>query len=84
MKRVTHRIPEEQWALFLNMLKICRSIKLAAERCEIAPATAYFKGYKDVAFFEEVTKILQGDYEEKYLPIIKRIAYDIDSPLDEL
>lgn len=74
MRRATHKIPDEQWALFLAMLKVCRSIKLAAERCEIAPATAYHKGYKDAIFLKEVTKILRGDYEEEYLPIIKRIV----------
>ena len=74
MKRDTHQIPEEQWALFLEMLKICRSIKLAAERCEISSSTAYHRGYKDAVFLKEMTKILRGDYEEEYLSIIKRIV----------
>jgi hypothetical protein len=77
INRETYQIPDEQWALFLSMLKICRSIKFAAERCEIAPSTAYYKGYKDVAFFQEVTKIMNGDYEAQTLPVIITIAKEL-------
>ena len=72
------KISDEQWVLFLSMLKICRSIKLAAERCGIAPATAYHRGYKNVEYFQEMTKILQGDYEAQCLPSIIKAAEEIE------
>ena len=74
MKRATHQIPSEHWELFLSMLKICRSIKLSAERCGISPVTAYTKSYKDVAFFQEITKIMNGDYEAQISAITITIA----------
>jgi hypothetical protein len=77
MKREIHQISDEQWALFLNMLKICHNIKLSAQRCNIAPVTAYRKGYYDVAFFQEVTKIMNGDYEATTLPALTTIAKEL-------
>jgi hypothetical protein len=70
-------ITEEQWKLYLSLLKVSRCIKVAAERCGFSPSAAYNKSYRDVAFFHEVNKIMNGDYEAQTLPVIITIVKEL-------